>query len=674
MLGHISRDLAPKYAELIRRGKIAHAKISKVINSGEKIEVSITYEIDDAALDNKHHSKLWKSICTIQNVSGVYSIKCLASGRQYLGSSTDVKSRTQQHFGQLCSGVHPNGALQSDFGHYGWDAFQAIIIQPNLSKSALLAAESAAISSLLSRNALLYNMTQDGQGVGFKPLGSATSETISDRCSGKSVGLARSETTPEESSREASLNNQIQQVRAVIIKEIDDTQSATRTEKDKRFNTALKITYTSLGVILFLANLDKGMVFSLLIGLIGPLAFMVIPIIPIGLGYFMDDAIYDKRLTSIENGIFKKYRITSLDSITGYELSNHPRESRLEKTTLASPVGISAKSVQNSNFSAPIDPQPIVADLKSWGWQVVDDGRKWSLYKGRRCEYAYTREDLKKFWLEHNSEAYIAVRSLNPVQRSEPPPAEAIRRVGRSSTEQITRLEKSHSAQTALPDVQPIVTELESWGWNVSHDGMKWSLVRGSRKLILYTREDLRHFWINHKAEEIALARPLHAAINSESPELTASDYEWNHQLAERIPDNHSVILTVRQWEDGPWLARAFSAREAAVAFLKTVPQLEQYKTEGGFIAAVEANSEVAADALYDAGIKPLDSETGVNKATVMVNLLGRMGAVPSSPEPTSPLKMKALKKPDTKEDSKRIPTTPRPENSLGIERFNTGQ
>jgi hypothetical protein len=185
MLGHISRELAPKYALLIGQGKIVQTVVSKIQNSGERIEVSITYEQEDSEIAQKHNSRFWKSICKIQKISGVYSIECSVTGRQYVGSSVDVASRTKDHFAELCSGRHSNGAFQSDFQRYGWDVFEATVIRSGLPQSALSAAESSTIDQLFSDGVDLYNMTQDGQGIGFKPSDNSNTETISDRRASK---------------------------------------------------------------------------------------------------------------------------------------------------------------------------------------------------------------------------------------------------------------------------------------------------------------------------------------------------------------------------------------------------------------------------------------------------------------------------------------------------------
>lgn len=53
----------------------------------------------------------------------VYRITNLKNGRIYIGSTKDAQTRKAEHFGQLRSGKHCNGFLQSDFKIYGESAF-----------------------------------------------------------------------------------------------------------------------------------------------------------------------------------------------------------------------------------------------------------------------------------------------------------------------------------------------------------------------------------------------------------------------------------------------------------------------------------------------------------------------------------------------------------------------
>ena len=116
-------------------------------------------------------------------------------------------------------------------------------------------------------------------------------------------------------------------------------------------------------------------------------------------------------------------------------------------------------------------------------------------------------------------------------------------------------------------------------------------------------------------------------------PVTNASDMdpaEWNKLLARLIPDDKAIVLTIRQWDDGPWLSRSFKAREAARAYFNAVPVRGRYETESQIIRAIESDAEVLVDALYDAGVKPLDSELGHDKSAVVAKLMARQGAAGS--------------------------------------------
>jgi hypothetical protein len=84
------------------------------------------------------------------------------------------------------------------------------------------------------------------------------------------------------------------------------------------------------------------------------------------------------------------------------------------------------------------------------------------------------------------------------------------------------------------------------------------------------------------------------------------------------IPDDKVMILTVQQWESGPWLARTFKMRDAVIAFINSKPHWSQYTTVEQIIGAIETDAELVSGALYDAGVDPIDSEPtdGASPAT----------------------------------------------------------
>lgn len=183
MLGHVSRDLAPKYAELVSSGKIVEATIANVSEERGYININIqvVYEQSEEELAQKHNSLLWQSASSMPSTPGVYAIRNNESGRQYVGSSNNIQNRIQSHIRDLSLGCHANHALQSDFSCLGANRFEAQVLVGDVSTSSLSSVESDHISSLLNKGVSLYNLTADGQGIGFRPRDNSKSEPISDR-------------------------------------------------------------------------------------------------------------------------------------------------------------------------------------------------------------------------------------------------------------------------------------------------------------------------------------------------------------------------------------------------------------------------------------------------------------------------------------------------------------
>ena len=198
ILGHVSRELARKYATLVDDEKIIEASISSIEKKGEyiNINVRVVYEQSDEQLAEKHNSRLWRSSSAIPEESGVYAIRNIDSGRQYIGSSKNLKSRIRLHIRDLSRGCHANHALQSDFSQFGADHFEAKILVSGISPSSLDLVEADRISFLLNSGAALYNLTTDGQGRPTR--GYTDSEPVSDR-------LAKQRT--EEEQRKININS-----------------------------------------------------------------------------------------------------------------------------------------------------------------------------------------------------------------------------------------------------------------------------------------------------------------------------------------------------------------------------------------------------------------------------------------------------------------------------------
>lgn len=171
MLGHISRKSARKYSTLVDNGKIKEAYTHSVSNrlqsAAVRVRIRVVYEKDESlgwGQNREFHSLLWVTAATISAGPGIYTLRNIETGRQYVGSSISVRKRIRSHIHDLYYGVHANEALQSDFFEYGDSSFEAklLIAEPDTSRLAIL--EERAIRDLLVSRSPLYNLTNDGQG------------------------------------------------------------------------------------------------------------------------------------------------------------------------------------------------------------------------------------------------------------------------------------------------------------------------------------------------------------------------------------------------------------------------------------------------------------------------------------------------------------------------------
>lgn len=81
---------------------------------------------------------------------GVYSVRCRATGRAYVGCSDHLSRDVAAHLAQLASQVHPNLDMQSDWDAHGGDDFEFVIHDeiPAEPYDAALAAELDALRDL----------------------------------------------------------------------------------------------------------------------------------------------------------------------------------------------------------------------------------------------------------------------------------------------------------------------------------------------------------------------------------------------------------------------------------------------------------------------------------------------------------------------------------------------
>ena len=59
----------------------------------------------------------------------VYKIECVFTGRFYIGSTSDLKRRLYEHFGELKRNKHHSNKMQDDFNKYGENAFIVTVLE-----------------------------------------------------------------------------------------------------------------------------------------------------------------------------------------------------------------------------------------------------------------------------------------------------------------------------------------------------------------------------------------------------------------------------------------------------------------------------------------------------------------------------------------------------------------
>ena len=192
MLGHLPKEVAPKYAALINTGRVIETTIDNISKNGSyiNIDIKVVYEQTKDQLTEKqrvvhekrkdqltgnHNSLLWESLSSLPTGPGVYAIRNTESGRQYIGSSKNIKDRIRTHIKELSSGCHANRALQKDFSNFGINCFEAHVLASGVAHKNLTTEEANQISRSLNLGKSLYNMTADGQGTwhhyhGAKPI------------------------------------------------------------------------------------------------------------------------------------------------------------------------------------------------------------------------------------------------------------------------------------------------------------------------------------------------------------------------------------------------------------------------------------------------------------------------------------------------------------------------
>lgn len=69
------------------------------------------------------------TVANLTPLSGVYEIKCIATGRSYIGQSVDVISRFRVHIADLRNNRHRRRRMQEDWNKHGESSFLFCLIE-----------------------------------------------------------------------------------------------------------------------------------------------------------------------------------------------------------------------------------------------------------------------------------------------------------------------------------------------------------------------------------------------------------------------------------------------------------------------------------------------------------------------------------------------------------------
>lgn len=170
MMGHISRDIAGKYKELVLLDQVVESSVYSAdkINDYQKfdIRISITYFAPDIEFGVR-----------FPETAGTYLIT-LGIDRVYIGATGNLKRRCKDHLRDLFNKTHANNTLQADFNHKNLDSFKFIVLREAESLQEAEEFESKEILRRMRSGEKLYNKTLDGKGLYSRSLHSQ--RTVSD--------------------------------------------------------------------------------------------------------------------------------------------------------------------------------------------------------------------------------------------------------------------------------------------------------------------------------------------------------------------------------------------------------------------------------------------------------------------------------------------------------------
>lgn len=65
----------------------------------------------------------------VPRASGIYQIRCMATGKVYVGSAVDIQARWRNHYDSLKRGKHRNKYLQAAWDKYGARNFECTVLE-----------------------------------------------------------------------------------------------------------------------------------------------------------------------------------------------------------------------------------------------------------------------------------------------------------------------------------------------------------------------------------------------------------------------------------------------------------------------------------------------------------------------------------------------------------------
>jgi very-short-patch-repair endonuclease len=92
---------------------------------------------------------------------------------------------------------------------------------------------------------------------------------------------------------------------------------------------------------------------------------------------------------------------------------------------------------------------------------------------------------------------------------------------------------------------------------------------------------------------------------------VVSNQISQNQSLLDTIDQKAVVVLTIQQYEDGPWLARAYIAEDAAFAFLRSDSTVTRYNSFDALWWAVTQNAENVLAELADSDAGPIYESLG---------------------------------------------------------------